>query len=256
MILLAALLGFTSLAVVWAMVARRQPEARQAPAAAPLPEWLPSGEDPWAELDRLSGSVIHQMPLRMAGRVRLVNDRNDKVIEEQPFLMEWRDTLESRYRIATMEVQQSARATVTVDHEDSSIRVDRPSPQGVQGMASRLWQWRQWLVAHKVALQVLKNDKGQYQLLAPGAAPGQSSDMRLYYDHASYRVSRAVWYDMEMGERTDRTADAAVRDTAASPYYINRVEFWYDTIRTEPALPPLMDYDHYLHHGYHLVNPR
>ncbi|HTJ11854.1 MAG TPA: hypothetical protein VL547_07510 [Dinghuibacter sp.] len=200
--------------------------------------WKPSGDNPWQELDRLSAAVLDRLPLRMSGTIRLVDDKNGRVIEQQPFSVDWIDTLDSRYRIGDMEVQRTARLQVTVDHQGRTVQVDKAA-KAFPGMNAGLWRWRVWMQTHKVQLQVLTDGHGRYQLLAPGGAAGQVSDIRLYYDHDTWQVSKAVWYDLQLGK-------------APGDYTVNRVEFCYDSLSRIPSPGILPDYQRYLEQGYHL----
>lgn len=228
------------LATAWALT-QRFSEHRHAAVAPVTATWRRIGEDPWTEFVRLLQSQTAMMPVYISGRIRLVNDRNEKVIEEQPFVLESRDSLSWKYRVSGMEVTRDVGVETEIDHEDKIIRVCKPDKTNLdkKGNASLLFQWKGWFEKNKAVLEVMENGAGERMLEAPLSMGAGLSNMRLYYTSPGYVLKKVTLCDLEIGARTDPTLDNApdpAQDSTELPYYMNRVEFYYDTIRRqEPA---------------------
>lgn len=240
------------LTTAWALTARLSEHAHTSTAPAPgAAQWRHIGDDPWTEFSRLLQTQTAMMPVHISGRIRLVNDRNDKVIEEQPFALDSRDSLSWKYQVSSMEVLRDAGVETEIDHEDKIIRVCKPENTTLdkKGNASLLFQWKGWFEKNKAALAVMENGVGERMLEAPLALGAGLSNMRLYYTSPGYVLKKVTLCDLEIGARTDATLDRTpdpAQDSTELPYYMNRVEFYYDTIRRQDPASRDDYYEEYL----------
>lgn len=257
----------TTLAVSWAvgyrslMSSKKAIVSRVAPASTSpvnLDSWKPVASDPWEELSKVLASMRRQFPLRATGRIRLINNENGKLIEQQAFTVECADSSRSRYLVGSQEMICDGGLFLAIDHDNKLVFVQRNGP-AVQKL-SPMDQVKALFTRQKDTLQVMGNEAGARMLYSPDFAGNGLSTLRLYYDPSDYRIQKVVVYQLSMGQRGDSTAtaDATTASSAGSsggspttgntqaPYYVNRMEFIYDQTGKEPGSGSPHYYDPYI----------
>lgn len=203
------LLCCLALSITWALTRPVQKPAPQKPAPQKA-EWTPASADPWAECTRILDAERMLMPLHIAGRVQLVDDKTGRVLETQPFRWDCRDTVSCRYTVGPMEQIREPSLEAIVDHDERVIRIVRGPTGAPQGDVFRLLQWRASLAHNRDSVQVQENTRGDRRINAPG--------LQLVYRASDYTLESVSLYDVEPGGE----------DTTG--YHLNRLEFRYDTL--------------------------
>jgi hypothetical protein len=248
LVLSITLLLSTTLVVSWAVGHHdRTSGALTGPASADdMSGWHATGEDPWQELSRIFDAMQQQLPLHATGHIRLLNNENGRLLEEQPFELDCADSVHTRYVVADQEMITDGRLFVAIDHAEKFIAVS--SAGKVLNNGSPEEQIKQLFSRQKDSLQVMADDNGERMLFSPQFASNGLSMLKLYYNKDTYAIRKMVMYQVALGQRQS-AAGAAIQDTAATPgltattpYYVNRMEFVYDVVRKENA-PGNLHYD-------------
>jgi hypothetical protein len=152
----------------------------------------PTGDDPFAELDKLVGTYYKGGQILLKGTVRLIDDNyeEDKLIGEYPFTYQY-SSGDFYYSLDSMEFIRQQEKLLVVDHRAKSITLSSAGgARNIPGLFN-IDDFRALIKAQKATAEVTQTGNLKMLTLENIQDP-QIQGYRIYYDPSTYAIKKIL----------------------------------------------------------------
>ncbi len=154
---------------------------------------IPTGDDPWQEMDRLVTAYYSDKGQAFKGIIKLIDDNGEaeKTLEEYSF--EYEGVQENfRYIIGSMEVIHKKEMVLVADHQNRYIAVSSvKNSSGKKEDLFNIGRFKELMAERKAEAKVTMLD-GQKVLTIENIIDQQIQGYQVYYSPENYQVSKML----------------------------------------------------------------
>lgn len=153
---------------------------------------IPTGDDPWKEMEKLVNAYYKEENFLYKGMVKLIDDNQEeeKVMEEYPFQYQYANG-NFYYSLDSMEFVRQAQYLLAVDHRGKLISLSSP---GQTRSVSKLFDIADFrdLIEKQKASAVVTIADGVKMLTLEHIQDPQIQGYRIYYDPETYSIQKML----------------------------------------------------------------
>ncbi len=156
---------------------------------------LPTGDDPWVEMDKLVAAYYNKQGVAYKGSVKLIDDNGEreKIMEEHPFAYSFSNG-SFHYSLDSMEVISEKDYTVAVDHRSRLVSVSRVRNFKEGSRSTKLFdieEFRKLMQAQFARAEVTQAGSEKVLTIDSIQHP-QIQGYRIYYDPQTHAINKML----------------------------------------------------------------
>lgn len=156
---------------------------------------LPTGDDPWVEMDKLVSAYYNKQGVAYKGSVKLIDDNGEqeKIIEEHPFEYSFSNS-SFHYSLDSMEIISGKDYTVAVDHRSHLVTVSKARNFKERSGSAKLFdieEFRKLMQAQHARAEVTQTESEKVLTIDSIQHP-QIQGYRIYYDPQTHTINKML----------------------------------------------------------------